>query len=1080
MLIRLLGPFAVDGASARELGGPRQQSVLAFLALRQGDVVTRDHLVDQIWAEPPGRPTSVLQVYVSHLRRLLAGTPATIETVGGGYRLAGPDDLVDARRFESLLATADGLIARRDQAELRRAVDLLGSALGLFRGRVLETFAGQPFAGPASARIEELRLRALGARASAQLALGQHELALPELEAAVEDEPYREGFWELLMLALYRSGRQAEALQAFQRARRLLIDELGVSPGPGLTTLEAAVLRQDPAIASDGAASAGVAHAAVSPGGTANVERSSPAGGIERIGPWPSSGTTFVGRSRELAVVGELVARHRLVTLTGVGGVGKTRLAIETATRTASRLGIPEAIFVDATSARDLDNLLSAFASSLGNNAVAGGMSQLMAELDGRRAIVLVDRGDHAREPLSGLVDQLLRRCDSLRLILTSRQPIGAATERSWEVPPMSLSGPAGEEADAVGLFIERARRFLPDPVPERWRQGAGRLCVRLDGLPLAIEVVAGMAEALTLEDLEERMDGRLRLEAPHRWSDDEIHHTLAAAIDRSYELLDEEEQALFRALGVFAGGFDLAAVEQVCVGGGAGRTPAPLVVASLVARSLIPRPRQTSRRPYLLLETVALFARDRLEARPEEHRAVSERHARHFLALAGEAGNGLLGPRPAEWLARVDELEPDLLTAIAWWRSEGGAAEACRIGTVLGIHHLHRFRLREGRALLRELVGSEPLPPPAERCTALWCLSSLEVMEDDFDAAARDCDLGIATAREAGCERELGYLLARRAEVLRSREGDAVAARRYLDEVGGIAGRLGDRRIEAEMLRLLTVIEWDAADLDAALAAARRWRVSGLRLDDPRIVADATMQLGGLAVALGRYEEGERYYEEVAAFYAGTGDPFETAYSVYCRARAVHQQGRYQAAAELASEALSLFDRLGDTWGRAISHRAAGQAAHALRLFREAEAHLLAALDLVRSLGYPDDLAGTLGAFAALVLDTGDPARASELAAEGLASLDPSTPSRHRGPLLVLLGRAALRAGALDEARVRLEAARLECERSDWALAREQLELALHELSAAEADTATRGEDSRSQATEELEDGTARHQPAP
>ncbi len=1057
MLIRLLGPFDVDGLDSRALGGPRQQSVLALLALRQGDVVTRDHLVDQIWVEPPGRPISVLQVYVSHLRSLLGGSPASIETVGGGYRLVGPDDLVDSRRFESLLVEAEPLMAMGDRARVRRAIDLLGAALGLFRGRALETFGGQPFAGPASTRLEELRLRALVARLSGQLSLGEHEVVLPELEAAVAEHPFRERFAELLMLALYRGGRQADALQVFQRTRRRLVEELGVSPGPELVRLEAAVLHQDPGLLLTAAG----AEREVVPARPVPVEA---VADLTRLGRWPTPGTTFVGRGRELGLLAELAVRHRLVTLTGVGGVGKTRLAVEAVSRLGGRLGLAEAVFVDATPAAGLDGLLSGFSSALGNNAVAAGVAQLCAELAGRPALVLIDRAEHVLEPLSRLLVELSARCSELRVLVTSRQPVGLAIEHAFEVPPMSLAPPTGEGGDAVELFAERTRR-LPSadaPSPD-WRATVASLCRQLDGLPLAIEVVAGMSESLTLPDLAERIGGTLRLEAPQRWSDDRVHRTLAAAMAWSYDLLEPDEQALFRALGVFPAAFDLAAAEKVAAGAGLAGSRVPLLLAHLVDRSLVPRPRHGAPRPYRMLETVSLFASERLRAAEDEHRAVSELHARLCLDVAAEAGPGLVGPRPAEWLGRVDELEADLRAAVAWWRREGAPGEACRIGLVLGTHHLYRFRLQEGRALVAELVENEPFAPPAERCQGWWLLASLEVMADDFEAAARDCEAGIALARETGCERELGALLARRAEVFRNRERDTPASRRLLEEAAGLAARLEDLRVEAEVLRMVTMLDWDAGHLEAALTAAQRWRAIGLRLGDPRTAADATTQLGGIAVALGRYEEGERWYREVAGFFAETGDPLEVAYSVYCRARAVHQEGRYEAAAELAAEALALFERIGDAWGRSISHRAAGQAAHALGRLRQAEEHLLVALDLGRSLGYPDDLAATMAALGALVLDTGDPARAEQLANEGLATLDPSTPSRHRGPLRILTALAALRSGDLARARTRLAAAEAECERSGWAAAREQLESARKEAESAEMAVVDGGEEGRS-----------------
>ncbi|MHB1988650.1 MAG: AfsR/SARP family transcriptional regulator [Acidimicrobiales bacterium] len=1077
MLIHLLGPFEIAGLDNSGLGGRRQQSLLAILALRQGHPVTRDHLIDQMWDEPPTRAVSTVQVYVSQLRRALAPSPASIETTSGAYRLVGPPNLVDAVCFEDSYHRAEQLLAGSDPARLRRAVDLLGYGLGLFRGRVLDGFFDQPFARPAAVRLEELRLGALAMKCSAQLELGQHQSVLAELKVLVSDHPFQERFWQLLMVALYRAGRQGDALAAYQAARRVLVDQLGVEPGPALQQLEAAVLAQDASLwpSPTGSVQTAALHGPPQPGSPSGGQGADPPAAPTapaptsprlRRGPWPVQTTGFIGRNEELGTLAELLVRHRTVTVLGPGGAGKTRLACEVVGQVAGRVSLDGEVFVDVASASDRDSVLAAFASALANNAVAGGIDQLAAELGKFAVLLVIDRCEHILATLAELLGEVLRRCPALLVLCTSREALGYKGETVWQVPPMGLAKQDGEElglfdpSDAVQLFLDRASRFVRvASLTTAELTEISRLCQRLDGLPLAIEVAAGMTEAISLEDLGSHLASRLTLEASPLWSDDHRHRSLAATIEWSYNLLVPAEQALLRALGVFEGAFDIAALDEVC-GSPLDGSPPLLLLGRLVARSLLPRPRQRHDRPYRLLDTIRLFAQGRLREDAEQLAAVGERHARYHTKFAQTAEQGLVGEEPARWLDLVDQTEPDLLATIAWWRAHDEPDQAAAVALVLGTHHLYRFRLAEASVLLGEIVNSASAPSPRLRAEAIWQLSSLAVMADDFDSAARYCDSGIELARQSGEVRVLGLLLARRAEVLRSRESDALRAHGLLDEALLIANTNEESRLEAEALRVLTVLMWDEGDHTGAERAARRWRAIGQHLGDARMVAESTLQLGGVVLAVGRYGEAEDHYREVAAFYATTGDPFEVAYGIYCRARAVHQQGRYELAVDLAAEALERFESIGDTWGRAIAHRALGQAAHALRDFETAGRQLRVALDLIRSLGYADDMAGTTCSLAALAVDLGDLSQGVELATEALEQLGPDSTNRHRGPLLSVLGLAALRSGDVSGARRYLAQAAEECERSGWAVAQEQVRAAEEELArTAPEPTATRSE---------------------
>src|ERR671922_2378071 len=305
----LLGPLLVrrEGVPL-PLGGPKLRTLLAILLLESNKVVSADHLVDSLWGEnPPETARNTLQVYVSQLRKLLSA--GTLETAPPGYRLAVDPDAVDLLRFERLAVRGRTALAAGDPAT---AAEELAEALALWRGPPLADLAWEQFAQAEILRLDELHLATLEDRIDADLALGRHAALVAELDRLIAENPFRERLRAQLMLALYRSGRQADALAVYQRARRTLVDELGIEPGESLRQLERAILAQDPSL---------------------NI----PTGGPKSPRPVPTPATPLLGRERELAALAELVRDEdtRLVTLTGIGGIGKTRLALELVKRLA-------------------------------------------------------------------------------------------------------------------------------------------------------------------------------------------------------------------------------------------------------------------------------------------------------------------------------------------------------------------------------------------------------------------------------------------------------------------------------------------------------------------------------------------------------------------------------------------------------------------------------------------------------------------------------------------------------------------------------------------------------------------------
>ncbi|HEU4425380.1 MAG TPA: BTAD domain-containing putative transcriptional regulator, partial [Pilimelia sp.] len=496
MEFRVLGPFhvVVDGR-ARELPATAELAVLALLVLNAGRVVTAETLIDALWPEnPPANPGNALQGRVSKLRRALsaAGLPeAFVVTRRPGYLVEIDPEQVDAHRFVRLLGEARRMAERNPGAASR----LYQEALALWRGSALPEFTDQAWARAEATRLEEMRLAATEERFDLELAAGRHTEVVAELEALVAAHPLRERLHGQLMLALYRSGRQANALAAYQRTRTVLDTELGLDPSVELRQLEQAILRQDPKLAAPAQEPT-----AVSP-------------------PLPGRLTSFIGRSRELDQVAELIAEHRLVTLTGPGGVGKTSVAFEVA-RAAD--GYPDGVWlVRLASVPDGDRLAGAVADALGvrhDGSVLPADDQLLRHLRDGVALLVLDNCEHLADACATLVERLLAFCPGLRLLTTSREPLGCAGEVQYVIVPLDIPPPGAAPTevsayDAVRLFVDRARTALPDfRLDEASAEHVMRICQQLDGIPLAIELAAVRVKTLPVADLASRLHDRFGL----------------------------------------------------------------------------------------------------------------------------------------------------------------------------------------------------------------------------------------------------------------------------------------------------------------------------------------------------------------------------------------------------------------------------------------------------------------------------------------------------------------------------------------------------------------------------------------
>ncbi len=615
----ILGPLevTVDGVPV-PVGGPKPRALLATLLLRPGVVVSTDRLVGVVWGEdPPSAALGALRVYVSRLRALLPPLEDGERLVyrAPGYALAVADGELDATEFTRLVVEARRHAAA---AEHGRALDLLNGALALWRGDVLAEFDAVEIDADADiARLTGLRLAAMEERAEALLQLGRSREAVPELEALVQRFPERERLAVLLMRALYGCGRQRDALAVYQALRHVLIEELGVEPSEPARMVHRQLLEHDPAL--------------------------TPAG-PRLLTNLPRRATSFVGRGEEVSRVAAALCESPLVTLTGVGGVGKSRLALEVAGLDQSRF--PGGVWLCELAALAAGGPVGHVVTAALRVRQRHGRTieeTLIEYLRARTLLIVLDNCEHVLDEASRLVDRVVSNCHHVVVLATSREALGVAGEQVWPVAPLSVP-------DATTLFVQRARAAQPDfePGPET-EASVAEICRRLDGLPLAIELAAARMRVMNAAEAVHRLDDG-RLLAGGARTVPPRHQSLAAAIDWSYRLLSEDQQRLFARLSVFAGGADLTAVHAVCAEPGATEGDTLELLTALVDRSMAFAVAGTGGTRYRVLETLRAYGRERLPA----DGSLPRRHAEHFVALAEQAARGVQGPDERMWVERT------------------------------------------------------------------------------------------------------------------------------------------------------------------------------------------------------------------------------------------------------------------------------------------------------------------------------------------------------------------------------------------------------------------------------------------
>jgi predicted ATPase/DNA-binding SARP family transcriptional activator len=728
----VLGPLEVhDGERLVELTRAKDRLLLGTLLIHANQVVSTDRLLDVLWNErPPASGLKALQFHVSSLRDTLqpgrsGASDTPLKTQAPGYMLEVADDAVDAHRFRLLVDDARS-VSSFDPVESRR---WLTEAMLLWRGPALADFAYADIAAAEIQSLEEERLGAIELLYTVELALDRHVDAIPALSSLTTDHPYREQLHGLLISALYRAGRQADAIAVGQELRRRLRDDLGIDPSPDLVALESDVLLQSASL---------LAHFV-------------PVRDLVDPANLPAHLTTFIGRQVELAEVSALLIRHRLVTITGTGGAGKTRLAVEVAGALPQAL-VNGVAFVDLAAVVDPELVDQTVFASVGAKETANRSvrDSLVLHLSGRNLLIVLDNCEHVVGAAGSIADHLLSNVDSVRVLATSQQVLKLPGEKAYPLPPMATSPTPGDDgllSDAARLFLDHAQRARPDFVSLS-SDGADIAAIvrQLDGSPLAIELAAARVRMMTVSDIAARLGDRLRLLTDGSSSLGR-QQTLEAAVTWSYNLTQGAERELFDLVSIFATSFSHEAVAVI------GEIDDVIEVFELlgllVDKSLVVVDVTGGDMRYRLLETLREFGSARLDERGDLQR-VAERHATYHLDLVRDGNELLNGDDQALWHGRFRKAIPDIRKALVWLLAER-PDDALTAATGLGCYWWREGTNTEGMEWLQRALAVTSPASSGDRADALTWLSTHLFFVGLIDDALRVGIEAVAMAREVG-----------------------------------------------------------------------------------------------------------------------------------------------------------------------------------------------------------------------------------------------------------------------------------------------------------------------------------------
>ena len=1019
---RILGSVEVyDGAWAVDLGGFRERTLLVRLLLSANRVVSASQLIEDLWSgRPPPHSLATLRVYIFRLRRALGPAGESLVTYGPGYRLDIADGELDATRFEQLAKRARAELAAGDP-ELAAAS--LRQALDLWRGPALSDAVDLEFARADAVRLEEARLTALEDRIDADLACGHHTVVISELDGLVASHPLRERLWGQRILAMYRCGRQAAALEAYQELRVKLAEELGVDPTPELRRLHQAVLRQEPRLEWRPPACGFAVPRPVPPGdqpsrgaddrpglvtrhpapGRAAARQPLP-GQAPSGRPWlPTETTSFIGREDELTKIGELLGQSRLITLTGPGGSGKSRLALRAGAELFGRYS-DGAWLIQLAPVAKPELLLPAVATALLVREEPGTplLDSIIAQFRPREALLILDNCEHLLGPVADVAAALLSGCPAVRVIATSQSRLRAGGEVTWPVPPLSVPAPQARElrtvlaAESVQLFCDRAAQArLGFALTGDNAAAVSEICRRLDGIPLAVELAAARVSALTPGQISARFDDRFRLLTGGSRTGLPRHQTLYAALEWSHDLLNATEQVCFRRMAVFAGGCTIDAVEAVCPD--ALLPPAAVVeaVSSLVDRSLLTTEERLGSIRYGMLESIRQYASQRLDEAGER----AEFSGRHLGWLLEEAGRADLdGPDQGAWLDLLAAEHDNFVAGLEWSlslpagahtppsddkpRSDRTPAAEAALTLAAALAPFWKVRGYTGlgqRWLDAALAVAGPGADARLLAAALDGAGQLAAVRADDHAQRVYQDESLAIWRSLGEDAKTASTLGDLGSAAHTR-ADYPAAQAMHEQALVLARRAGDALQMARSLSGLGVLALHQGDLPRATGYFEEARARFGEVGDLRRATLILGNLGVVALNQGDFSLARTRFEEHLSNTRRLGDRKLMAGALTNLGMTVHHLGDVDRAERLHAEALELTEQIGDRRIGAVALTNLGLVAYSRKDFPAAVSFHRRSLALARAVGEPRSIAESLEELAQAESALGNMRRAAGL----------------------------------------------------------------------------------------------------
>ncbi len=982
--IQMFGQMSVwvSGELLRPLRTRKGYWLLALLALKARQPVERHWLAGTLWPDSP-EPVALknLRNSLHDLKQALGSTSScVISPALGRLSLILAEVEIDLHQFDQLIASGN--------------IQQMERAAALYAGPLLEECSEEWVILDRMQR-QHAYLDTLEALARAACEAGQPKRAAKWLRACVAEDPLRESAQAALMSALASAGDYAAATQVYRALRLKLHDELYSQPSSDTTALYERI-RVNSRLAPTSAAPGRLPYTHLDPHRIERGDQTSDQ--LQTQSNLPNPVTTFIGRWSETEQVIDLLAKSRLLTLTGAGGCGKTRLALHVSSRLHARY--PDGVWLIELAAITDPGLVPQAVATVANIQAHSGSTiteTLCSELKSKKLLLVIDNCEHLIAACAGMAAELLRCCPQVSIIATSREKLGIAGEQTYRVPALTLPDPGAKlniatagEYESVRLFVERATLNRPDfMLGSQNIDVVAAICCRLDGMPLAIELAAARMQSLSVKDIHDRINDRFRLLTGGDRTALPRHQTLRALIDWSFDLIDNREALVMSRLSVFAGGFTLEAAENITQGepaAGSRIDPWEIldVLAGLVDKSLVNAAERDGVVRYTVLETIAHYARERLTC-IGECGAAQRRHRDYYSELAGQATLQLQGPMQGEALRRLDVENDNIRAALTCCEEDSASAEdGLKLVSVLWRYWNIRGYYTEGRHCLNRALDR---------------------------AEARQSDNSLVTAELATALAGAGILANAQADYACARDmwSKALSAYRALHSQSGVAHMLNN-------LGQLAINQSDhAAARPLLIESLSMFREMGDRVG----CSFALNNLGNVDHALCDYPAAKAHHEESLALRRDKGDLGGAAASLHNLANIAHDQHDYETATRLHEESLAVFRELGDRQNTAYALNNLGNIRHEMGDFDQAKALHEESLQLRIDLGSTGTAAHSMYNLGAVACSKGEYDLARELCNSSLAIFRNLDDQQGIGYVLNTLGNVALEQGEYDEAGV-------------------------------------------------------------